>query len=245
MAAKVAAIIPARLGSQRFPGKVLHPFHGKPLLFYVWESMTRCHRIDQVAIATDSHEIQRVMSDYGAEVIMTGSRYKTGSDRVAAAAEKVKADIYLNVQADCFGLKASVIDQSIRKFAAERKTGFGTLARKIESDDELFDPNTVKVIMDKEDRALWFSRFPLPFIQDPSLDQRSRQYGYLKHIGVYLFKKSGLKKFAAWPREKLEKAESLEQLRILCNRERISVYRTSMKTVSIDSLQDLEKIDSL
>ncbi|MDF1543959.1 MAG: 3-deoxy-manno-octulosonate cytidylyltransferase [bacterium] len=245
MATTVAAIIPARLGSQRFPGKVLHLFQGKPLLFYVWKSVTRCRQVSRVAIATDSREIERRMGEFGAEVIMTGAGYRTGSDRVAAVADKVRADLYLNVQADCFGLKAAVLDKLVLKFMADKKSQFGTLARRFESDDELFDPNIVKVILDREDQALWFSRFPLPFVQDQSPGERFRQFGFLKHIGIYLFSKSGLRKFAAWPREKLEKAESLEQLRILCNRERMAVYRTNMKTVSVDRPEDLKKIENL
>ena len=245
MAARVVAIIPARLGSRRFSRKVLYPFHGKPLLFYVWDQLRRCRQIDRLAVATDSAEIESRMDKYGIEVIRTASSFKTGSDRVAAVCENIKGDIILNVQADCFGLNPTVIDRTIAQFTLDRKSEFGTLAKKIESDEELFDPNCVKLVTDSENNALWFSRFPIPFVQNASDEPRCRQFKFLKHIGVYFFRRSGLKKFAGWKQHQLEKAESLEQLRVLTNGSKMRVYATNMKTVSIENLQDLKKIDRL
>jgi len=245
MTRRVVAILPARLGSTRFAGKLLHPHLGKPLLYHVWNQVRSSRLIDRVAVATDSHLIAEAAESFGADVIMTSTSHHTGTDRVAEAAQKTGGQIVLNVQSDNYGLKPAVLDRVIKRMLSDRGLHYATLARPICDDSELFDPNLVKVVTDDRGVALWFSRYPLPFIQKPALDPRWRQYRFLGHIGVYFFRRTALEAFAAWPRSPLEKAESLEQLRVLANGGRMQVFRTAVRSVSVDSPQDLEKISKV
>lgn len=241
----VIAVIPARLGSERFAGKVLHPYRGKPLLFYVWSAVSRSRQIDRLVIATDSERIANEAADFGAEVIKTSKKHRTGSDRTAEAAAKIGGEIILNVQADCFGLKAAVLDKVIKRMKDDRTIQCATLARRLVTYKELHDHNQVKVVTATDGRAFWFSRSVIPFCQSlPKKDWLAR-FGYLGHIGVYFFRRRALREFAAAPQSRLEKAESLEQLRLLelgCD---IHVFRTEYRTISIDSRSDLKKLNSL
>lgn len=241
MSRRVVAVIPARLGSTRFPGKVLHPYHGRPLLYHFWKDLG-ASRFDRLAIATDNPEIARAASEFGAEVIMTSRRHRTGSDRVAEAVKRLGGDIIVNIQADNFGLKGSVVAGAVKKMLAEPKTQFATLARTIKEDEQLFDPNVVKVITAPDGRALWFSRYPLPYLQKLKKGRRSAQFKFLEHLGVYIFRRAALEQFTRWKRGALEKAESLEQLRVLENGAIMRVYTTTAKTVGIDSPNDVKRI---
>lgn len=245
MAAIVTAIIPARLGSRRFSRKVLYPYRGKPLLFYVWQEITRAKAVDRVIIATDSSEIEKEASAFGAEVIKTSSKHKTGSDRVAEVAEHTGGSVFINIQADNFGLKPALLNRVIGRFCADRSAKFGTIAVPIKSDEDLFDPNIVKVIAGKDDHAIWFSRFPIPYLQHACDKNRSRQFKFLAHVGVYLYKKNALKLFRQWGQSSLEKAESLEQLRIIENGGRIRLYRSKTGPVSVDTPDDVVKLNSI
>ena len=239
---KVVAVIPARLESTRFAGKVLYPFKGRPLLYHVWRQVTKAKEVGQVWIATDSSEIARAAESFGADVLLTSRRPRTGSDRIAEAVADRSADIVINVQADCLGLRPTLLDRVVRQMRRDRSIRYATPARPIGSDRELFDPGVVKVVVDRNSQALWFSRFPLPFLQRPAPGPRSAQFSYLAHIGVYFFRRAGLEEFADWKQTRLEKAESLEQLRILENGGSISVFRTTARTISIDKPEDLKKI---
>lgn len=243
MKARVVAVIPARLGSRRFSGKVLYLYRGKPLLVHVLDELNRARQIDRVAVATDSREVQRVLEGFGAEVLMTSARHRTGSDRVAEAAGKLGGDILINVQADNLAMKAAVLDRVIEQLKRDRHFRFATLARRLDMESELLDPNVVKVVISPDGRALWFSRLPIPYLQNAAGGQRVNRFGYYCHIGVYFFRGEALKSFARWPRSALEKAESLEQLRILEHGEHIRVFRTRMRSVSVDTPDDLRKID--
>ena len=238
----VAAVIPARLESTRFAGKVLYPFKGRPLLYHVWRQVTKAEEVGQVWIATDSGEIARAAESFGAEVIFTSRRPRTGTDRIAEAVADRSADIVINVQADCLGLKPTLVDRVVQEMTRDRSVQYATLARPIGNDRELFDPGVVKVVVDRNNQALWFSRFPLPYLQRPSSGPRSAQFSYLAHIGVYFFRRAALEAYAGWKQTRLEKAESLEQLRILENGGSIRVFRTTARTISIDKPEDLKKI---
>jgi 3-deoxy-manno-octulosonate cytidylyltransferase (CMP-KDO synthetase) len=241
MSKRVVAVIPARLGSSRFPGKVLYRYKGMPLLHYFWKQLV-CPAFDRLVIATDSPEVAETASDFGAEVVLTSKRHRTGSDRVAEAVQELVGDIIVNIQADNFGLRGSVVAGAVRKMLADPKIGFATLARPIKSDEALFNPNVVKVVTANDGRALWFSRYPLPYLQRTGRGKRFPQFKFLEHLGVYIFRRRALETFAGWKRGAFEKAESLEQLRVLENGERMQVYLTSARTVSIDSPNDVKKI---
>ena len=242
MKAKVLAVIPARLQSRRFPNKVLYPYHGMPLLYYVWQEVCSAGAIDRLVIATDSREIEREATGFGAEVFRTSTRHKTGTDRAAEVAESLDGDIILNIQADNFGLRHAVLGRVIKQMKSDRSIEVATLARRIESDEELFDPNLVKVIASKNGQALWFSRYPLPYLQKADSRPRMEQHKFYGHIGVYFFRRTALRFFADTGRGPLEKAESLEQLRILENGKTMRVFHTTMCSISVDSPGDVKKL---
>ena len=242
MSGRVIAVIPARMGSSRFAGKVLAIHQDRPLLYHVWRRVGRCRTVSSVIIATDSAKIAAAATDFGAEVVRTSKRPRTGSDRVAEAVRGRSASIVVNVQADCFGLPPTALDRVITAMTEDRTIKYATLARRIGSDQELFDPGVVKVITDHGGRALWFSRFPLPYLQKAVSGPRSQQYKYRGHIGVYFFRRRALEEFAGWKQTSLEKAESLEQLRVLENGGTMQVFNTSARTFSIDTPEDMKKI---
>ncbi len=245
MKGTVVAVIPARMGSTRFSGKVLFPYQGKPLIYHVWNQVRKAGQIDRVIVATDSPEVVEASEAFGAEVVVTSDKHRTGTDRAAEAVGGIKADIVLNVQADNFGLKPALLSRVVKQMKSDPGIEFATLARRIDNDADLFDSGVVKVIKASDGRALWFSRFPLPYLQKATGGTRCRQYKFLSHIGVYFFRQRGLKAFAGWKRGPLEQAESLEQLRILENGGSMQVIETNLRTVSIDRPEDVKKIASL
>ena len=245
MSFKTVGVIPARMESKRFYGKVLYPYKGKPLLYYIYNEVSKAKRVDRFVVATDSREIESEAKGFGAEVIRTSGKYNTGSDRVAAIMKEIPADLYINVQADLLGLKSAVLDRVIDAFSRESKLKYGTLARRIRNDRELKDPNTVKVVLKKNKEAGWFSRQPLPYLQKPLKKTLNSQANYYYHIGVYFYCREALREFASWPQTPCEKAESLEQLRILENGRNMRVFLTKTKTVSIDSPADIHKLRGL
>ena len=240
---RITAVIPARLDSKRFPRKVLYPFKGRPLIAHLYNELSKSKEIDRLVIATSDKEIRDAAQTFGAETVKTSSRHKTGSDRAAEVVEKIGGDIVLNIQGDNFGLNVKVLDSIIQKFKTERKLQFATLANKINSDAELKDSNNVKVVLDKNCNAILFSRSVIPFLQNFQKKNMSSQFTFYHHIGIYLYRRSGLLQYASWKQSELEKAESLEQLRILENSEKIRVFKTKMRPVSIDTLAEMKKIE--
>ncbi len=243
--AKVTAVIPARLDSKRFPGKVISQYKKNPLIYYVYNEISKAKKIDSLIIATDNNEIKSVVEGFGGEVIMTSKRHRTGSDRVAEVIKKTGGDIILNIQADNFGVKAKVLDKAITEFTQKRSLKYATLASKITDDKELLDPNLVKVVLSNDDFGLWFSRYPIPYLKSGKIKNKSAQQNFYGHIGIYFFRKQGLMKYAGWKRSTYEKAESLEQLRILENGAKIKVFKTKMKSVSVDAPKDVKKLSHI
>jgi 3-deoxy-manno-octulosonate cytidylyltransferase (CMP-KDO synthetase) len=220
-------------------------YRDKPLLFYLYQSVSKSKKIDRLAIGTDSSEIKKVMESYGVEVIKTSKRHQTGSDRVAEVSKKIKSNLVINIQGDNFGLKAGTLDNIISKILRFRSINFATLAYKINSDNDLFDPNVVKLVKNQNNDALWFSRFPIPYLMQANNKNRFNQFGYYGHLGVYFYRWKALQQFAGWKRGIFEKAESLEQLRILENNENIRIFTTKAKSISVDTKDDLKKIESI
>lgn len=239
------AVIPARLGSTRFPRKVLYPWQGKPLVWHVWKKVRQAKTITQVVIATDSAEIERVARGFGAEVVRTSPRCTTGSDRAAEVLAKTGGDIVVNIQADNLRISPPALDMVVRAMRRDKSIKFATLARPAKSDEELFDPGRVKVVTNAKGEALWFSRFPIPFLQNPKDGHRKRQYPFLVHVGIYFFRASALRQYASWPRTLCEKAESLEQLRVLEQGGAMRVFMTRMNSITVDSPADLQRLSGV
>ncbi len=239
MRPKVLAVIPARMAASRFPGKPLALISGKMLIQHLYEEASKSNLINKVIIATDSSQVAGAAENFGAEVMMTSNSHKTGSDRAAEALEKYKSDIVINIQADHIGVKAINYTRIVREMLDDRTIRYATIAKKVESESYLYSPHRVKLVFDKNDNALWFTRYPIPYLQGVKKDPLSK-FDYYYHIGVYFFRKKALQNFHAWKQSPLEKAESLEQLRILENGGKIKVYKIKNKIISIDTPKDIK-----
>jgi 3-deoxy-manno-octulosonate cytidylyltransferase (CMP-KDO synthetase) len=235
----ILAVIPARYNSSRFPGKPLAEISGRSILEHLYREFSWSKLVTRVVVATDSDIIKTAVEKFGGEVIMTSKKHRTGSDRSAEVAMRSGAKIIINVQADHLGLKAADYDRVIREMIADRTINHATFIRKIETESDLFDANRVKVIFDKDNNAIWFSRYPLPYLQSINGD-RLATFDFYYHIGVYFYRRAALEKYAALPRSAHEKAESLEQLRILDNGGKIRLFKIKRDMISIDTPEDLK-----
>ncbi len=240
---RITGIIPARYRSTRFPGKPLAQILGKPMIQIVYENAKKSKFINELIIATDDERIYDVAKKFNANVVMTPSDIKTGTDRVAFVAREIDADIVINIQGDEPLLTADMIDSAIEPFFKDEKIDISTLAVKINNVDDLFNPNVVKVVFDGDNFALYFSRSPIPFCRDARAKEEWLKYGeYYKHIGIYVYSKNSLLKFVNLPKSKLEDTEKLEQLRALENGMKIKVVITEKDTIGVDTPSDLEKV---
>jgi 3-deoxy-manno-octulosonate cytidylyltransferase (CMP-KDO synthetase) len=246
---KIIGIIPARYSSKRLPGKPLIQIDDKSLVQRVYEGAKKSNFLDRVIVATDSPRISDLVYGFGGEAHLSLRRHPTGTDRVAEVVRNLNCDLVVNIQCDQPLLNPKMIDDLVTSMFKGRNILMGTLARKIEDPQILKDPNVVKVVLDQNGFALYFSRFPIPYIRDrhPAKDARSFNKMYLKkvpyyeHIGIYAFKKDFLLKFASWKQTPLEKYEKLEQLRALENGYKIKVCLTRYPSFTIDSPSDLIK----
>ena len=246
--AHVTAIIPARLASKRFSRKVLYPLKGKPLIFYVWRAVKQARLVDRLFVATDSVEIGRAVNAFGGAVIMTSKRPRNGTERTAEAVAPMKTDIVINIQADNIGKLGPVIDRVLKAMIADRNIEVATLARKIGGRDwrsVLQSPNVVKVIESANGNAAWFSRYPIPYIRGVGRRKTVDLFPFLEHLGVYFFRRTALEQYVAWPQGRTEKAESLEQLRILENGKNIRLYKTQTEIISVDSKAALSSLKNI
>jgi 3-deoxy-manno-octulosonate cytidylyltransferase (CMP-KDO synthetase) len=230
---KAAGIIPARWGSTRFPGKPLYLIAGKPLLRHVWERCRRAEKLDSVIIATDDLRIANAAFDWGAEVALTASRHQSGTDRVAEVAKKGKEFAYIiNIQGDEPLVDPCLIDKLIEKLRSDRKIEIVTAAHAFQNAAEASSPHQVKVVVDLMGRALYFSRTAIPYPHNVS------QIKYLRHQGIYGFRRETLLQFVKWKPTLLERAESLEQLRALENGVSVHVLVTKDGSPGVDTPED-------
>jgi 3-deoxy-manno-octulosonate cytidylyltransferase (CMP-KDO synthetase) len=236
---KIIGIIPARYDSSRFLGKPLADINGKPMIQHVWERAGKSKLIDRIIIATDDKRIFDAVISFGGEAVMTSKRHKSGTDRIAEAAKNIKCDIVANIQGDEPFISYKNIDKAVQQLVNDKTLNVSTLAVKIKDEAEINDPNIVKVVIDSKGNALYFSRSRIPF------NRNKGNVNYFKHIGLYVYRKSFLMKFVKMKQTRLEKAESLEQLRILENEEKIRVILTKIDSLSVDTPADLYKIKNL
>jgi 3-deoxy-manno-octulosonate cytidylyltransferase (CMP-KDO synthetase) len=235
---KAVGIIPARGHSTRFPGKPMHLIVGKPLLRRVWEQSIRARNLDSVIIATDDMRIAEAAFDWGAEVALTCAKHRSGTDRVAEVARKAKSFSYIiNIQGDEPLVDPRLIDKLVEKLRSDRKTGIVTAAHRFESVTEVHSPHQVKVVVDRKGRALYFSRAAIPFPRSFS------RIKYLRHQGIYGFRRDVLLQLVKWKPTPLERAESLEQLRALENGVKIHVLVTAKGSPGVDTLQDATALE--
>jgi 3-deoxy-manno-octulosonate cytidylyltransferase (CMP-KDO synthetase) len=239
----ILAVIPARFASTRFPGKPLVLIQGKTMIQRVYEQVKLCKKVDKIVVATDDLRIFEAVEAFGGEVIMTKSDHVSGTDRCAEVAKKYKSATYiLNVQGDEPFIQPEQIELLIATLQATKQVQIATLAKKIEKNDVLFNPNSVKVVFGEDKLALYFSRHPIPYLRGQEQENWLNHQNYYKHIGLYGFQRKTLLKIAQLQASTLEKAESLEQLRWLENGYKIGVGITELETMGIDTPEDLISI---
>jgi len=243
----IIAIIPARYGSTRFPGKSLALIQDKPMIQWVYERTRQSRLIDRVIVATDDDRIYKAVTAFGGEAMMTSTAHATGTDRIAEVAKKLDCDLVVNVQGDEPLIHPEMIDQAIAPLVHDAAIPMGTLCRKITDRDEAFDPNVVKVVFDEKGFALYFSRAPIPWDRDQwagkrSFDELTLEAPLYKHIGLYVFRRAFLLSYAAMPQTVLENIEKLEQLRALERGHNIKVVETEHESFGVDIPGDLGKI---
>jgi 3-deoxy-manno-octulosonate cytidylyltransferase (CMP-KDO synthetase) len=241
--ARVVAVIPARYASQRLPAKPLVDLLGKSMIQRVYEQASRASLLSQVVVATDDDRIAAAVRAFGGEVIMTSETIRSGSDRVAAIASILPAEIFVNVQGDEPLIAPQMIDEAVRVVLDDPGADVGTLARRIDSPADLQNPAVVKVVLSADRTALYFSRSVIPFVRDEAdQSQWLRHQVFYKHVGIYVFRRSFLLKYPSLSESSLERTEKLEQLRILEHGFRIKVGVTEFESISVDTPEDVGRV---
>jgi 3-deoxy-manno-octulosonate cytidylyltransferase (CMP-KDO synthetase) len=243
---RVVVIIPSRYASQRLSAKPLADIAGKPMIQHVWERARRATLVDAVIVATDDERIAAAVRGFGGTVVMTPASCQSGTDRIAHAARNFSdADIVVNVQGDEPLLEPSMIDEAVRPILNREDLSVVTLVRRIESPEDLSNPNIVKVVLAQDGRCLYFSRSPIPFGRDEAQSQWLTRHDYYKHIGLYVFRRDVLLQYASMEQTPLELMEKLEQLRILERGLTILAVVTSGDSIPVDTAADLDRVRSL
>jgi len=237
---KAIGIIPARYSSTRFIGKPLADICGKPMIQHVYERASKSDSLSYVVVATDDERIFKGVEEFGGKAILTSSQHKSGTDRIAEALSGLDVkdiDLIVNIQGDQPLVDPTAVDEVIRPFIDDPSLVMGTLRCRINNEADIRDPNVVKVVVDRDDFALYFSRFPIPYVRGE--DTNICCY---RHIGVYVYRKKFLLEFTRLPASYLENTEMLEQLRALENGYRIKVVETNIDSIEVDTPEDLERV---
>ncbi|MEP3836838.1 MAG: 3-deoxy-manno-octulosonate cytidylyltransferase [Algibacter sp.] len=235
---KIISMIPARYAASRFPGKLMQDLGGKTVIQRTYEATVATNLFDDVFVVTDSDIIYKEIENIGGNVIMSKKEHECGSDRIAEAVETMDVDVVVNVQGDePFTDKESLMKLiEVFKEDAKKEVDLASLMVHITNSDEINNPNTVKVVIDQSNFALYFSRSPIPYPRDKSVNVK-----YYKHKGVYAFRKQAILDFYKLPMQVLEASEKLEQLRYLEYGKRIKMVETDVEGVEIDTPEDLER----
>jgi len=262
---KKYGIIPSRFGSSRFPGKPLAVLAGKPLVARVVEAVKKSSSLDEVFVATDDKRIVAAVEQYGGKAVMTPSELPSGTDRIACAADRALQatgapgfaddDILVNIQGDEPLIDPKLVDELVAKLTAS-DVEMATAVTPLRSAEDLAAKTVVKVVLDRNDRALYFSRAPIPCDRDGVPDfsgQRSEVRGqtveqtplYVRHLGIYAYRGAFLRRYIAEPPCALEKTEKLEQLRALWMGARIAVVRTADEGVGVDTPEDAKRVEAI
>ena len=235
---KVIAVIPARYASTRFPAKLMQDLGGKTVILRTYEAAIGTHLFDDVFVVTDSDLIFNEIVSHGGKAIMSVKEHESGSDRIAEAIANLEVDIVVNVQGDEPFIDKEPLTKVIEVFRndIENKVDLASLMREITNEEDINNPNNVKVVVDQNDFALYFSRSVIPYAREKNVGVR-----YFQHIGIYAFRKLALLDFYSLPMKSLEASEKLEQLRYLEFGKRIKMVETTHIGIGIDTLEDLEK----
>lgn len=236
---KSIGVIPARWKSTRFEGKVLAEISGKPMIQHVWGQVKKSKKLDDVIIACDHEKVLNAARDFGAKAVLTSPDHASGTDRIAEAVQDEECDIVVNIQGDEPMIHPEVIDNLIEALESDSTCSMATAIKVIDKQEDVADPNVVKVVIDSSNNALYFSRSAIPFDRD---NIGAKCY---KHLGIYAYRKSFLFEFKDLPKSCLESAECLEQLRALEAGFKIKTILTDIETIGVDTKQDLEKVEKL
>ncbi|OGX16434.1 MAG: 3-deoxy-manno-octulosonate cytidylyltransferase [Omnitrophica WOR_2 bacterium RBG_13_41_10] len=238
----VIGIIPARYSSSRFQGKVLADILGKPMIQHVWERAKQAFLLDDLIIACDDERVADVTKGFGANIVLTAKGHLSGTDRIIEVINPIDVKIVINIQADEPLINPIMIDNVAQALLDDQALAMATLVKKIEDLSDLSDPHVVKVVVDKNNFALYFSRAAIPFrAQNSEIDCPV----YYKHIGLYGYTKDFLFTYKNIPLSNLERTEALEQLRVLEEGFRIKVIETKYDTIGVDTPEDLEKVKEI
>ena len=241
---KTLGIIPSRYGSSRFPGKPLHLLCGKPLVAWVVEAVKKATTLDDVIVATDDERSVAAVEAHGGKAVMTPSELPSGTDRIACAAgDFADDDILVNIQGDEPLISPDLIDALVGRMKEGTKWDMATAVTSIKSLDDLNAKTVVKVVLDRDDGALYFSRAPIPCDRDHEPDVKSGLW--VRHLGIYAYRGAFLKKYISEPPCDLEKTEKLEQLRALWMGAKIAVIRTDDEGVGVDTPEDAVRIEAI
>jgi 3-deoxy-manno-octulosonate cytidylyltransferase (CMP-KDO synthetase) len=236
---EVIGVIPARYQSSRFEAKVLADLNGKPVVQWVWERARESKLLDELIIACDDERVASVCHGFGAQVIFTAKGHVSGTDRIAEVVNPLDVRVVVNIQGDEPLIHPSMIDNVARAVMDDETIRVATIMRKIERAQDITDPHVVKVVVDKNNFALYFSRSPIPFL---ARNSEISDPVYYKHIGLYGYSKDFLFMYKNMAPSTLERTERLEQLRILQEGYRIKVIETAHDTIGVDTPEDLEKV---
>jgi 3-deoxy-manno-octulosonate cytidylyltransferase (CMP-KDO synthetase) len=242
---KYLALIPARYASTRFPAKPLADILGKPMIQHVYERATQV--FDNCYVATDDDRIANAIKMFGGNVVMTSTEHRSGTDRCREALEIISAqtgttfDVVVNIQGDEPYIQTEQL-KLIKSCFNDSTTEIATLVKPFSDDEDIFNPNLPKVVLNAHSEAIYFSRSPIPFLRNLPKEEWQKNHKYLKHIGLYAYRSDILKQITSLPVGNLEKLESLEQLRWLENGYNIKVAETQFESYAIDTPEDLERL---
>jgi 3-deoxy-manno-octulosonate cytidylyltransferase (CMP-KDO synthetase) len=236
---KALGVIPARLGSTRLPEKILRLIGGKPMIQHVWERAKQAKKIEDVIVATDDVRIQLCVEGFGGKAFMTRHDHPNGTSRIAEVMSRFKQGLVINIQGDQPLVDPKALDEMVGIFEGEKDVEVLTLAVRMTDQASFENPNIVKVVCDAEGNALYFSRSGIPFFQG----KQNCSFSFLKHLGVYGYRRDFLLKFVDWKPGILEDNEKLEQLRILERGRSIRVIETAYDFISVDTEEDLQEVE--
>ncbi len=237
---KIIGVIPARLGSTRLREKVLAPIQGRPMIQHVWERAKRAKRLHDVIVACDDLRVQDCVHAFGGKALLTRQDHPNGSSRVGEVAEREEGDVFINIQGDEPAIHPEAIDQLAAVFEQDEALQVGTLAVRRNDREGYENPNVVKVVCDGSGNALYFSRAPIPHFREGA----PGPFSYLKHLGIYAYRRHFVLHFIEWPSSYLEEREKLEQLRILEKGFDLRIVETIHDSLSVDTAEDLAAVES-
>jgi len=236
---KVIGVIPARWASTRFEGKVLAMIKDKPMIQHVWERSKQSECLDDLIVACDDDRVYSAVEQFGGKAVFTSKDHVSGTDRIAEVVESMDGNIIVNIQGDEPLICPTIVDSLVKALMDDSSCSMGTVIKVISKKEDLKNPNIVKVVVDGEMNALYFSRSLIPY------NRNNDETIYYKHVGIYAYRKDFLLSYKNLPKSNLEKAECLEQLRVLEYGFKIKTVVTDIDTIGVDTLKDLARVEKL